>query len=209
MKTHDAAEECMCAGRRLFVSPHEAMEATGLTIKEPIWGATVHSTIEDDPLFSIALASDPMLVISVSKTQLRNHRKGLRLTGNNLVMKLGDHKVVRVSRGRYYIHWRGTTCLRPGAGAQDIWSFDDLGQNPLQFIQSLRPLPKFEVLAGNIGSVHTGDSFKAAVQCFEDYQKQSVEQYGRVAGETVLLLRNGERIREHQGSREFEFHAED
>ena len=64
----------------------------------------------------------------------------------------------------------------------------------------------YEVIVGNIGRVHEGsDSYKAA-SIYNRYVDLSKEGYGRAAGETVTLLRDGEIVQEHW---EFEIGAED
>lgn len=57
--------------------------------------------------------------------------------------------------------------------------------------------PLFEVLVGNIGTVYSGPLFKEALQDYSEYKRQSARQYGRAAGEPVILLRDGEVKWEH------------
>jgi hypothetical protein len=57
----------------------------------------------------------------------------------------------------------------------------------------------YEVLVGNIGTVHRGSNRKAADAVFALYRGQSKSGRGRAAGEDVTLFANGEPVREHQG----------
>lgn len=59
---------------------------------------------------------------------------------------------------------------------------------------------RYEVVCGNIGSVYSGPSAKEATEKFRAYVDASKSQYGRAAGESVTLFKNGEPIREHVGS---------
>lgn len=50
----------------------------------------------------------------------------------------------------------------------------------------------FQVIVGNIGTVYAGPLLREALSEYAEYRKQSVNNYGRAAGETVTLLRRGE-----------------
>jgi hypothetical protein len=56
-----------------------------------------------------------------------------------------------------------------------------------------------EVVVGNIGTVYSGTSRETAGEAFQTYAEQSETNYGRVAGETVTWLDNGEIVKEHVG----------
>lgn len=62
--------------------------------------------------------------------------------------------------------------------------------------------PKFEVIVGNIGTVYSGNNYMQAQTKYSAYVKQSREEYGRAAGETVTLFHNGEIRSEYQGTRQ-------
>jgi len=59
--------------------------------------------------------------------------------------------------------------------------------------------PTYEVIVGNIGCVYSGDDEDYSRRTFAEYVEQSVTRYGRAAGESVTLMRNGEPIAEHPG----------
>jgi hypothetical protein len=50
----------------------------------------------------------------------------------------------------------------------------------------------YTVIVGNIGLVYTGKSWEVASETYRDYVGLSKRGYGRVAGEPVTILRNGE-----------------
>lgn len=59
---------------------------------------------------------------------------------------------------------------------------------------------QFEVVVGNIGTVYRGPLLKQALEDYAEYKWQSVEGYGRAAGESVVILRDGEPTKyEHRG----------
>ena len=62
----------------------------------------------------------------------------------------------------------------------------------------------FEVIVGNIGNVYTGSFRGDAYNRFNTYVEQSKTNYGRAAGESVAILRNGEVIKEFIGTIEQE-----
>ena len=61
---------------------------------------------------------------------------------------------------------------------------------------------EYEVICGNIGTVHTGAAIRAAEIHFDEYVAQSKSEYGRAAGESVTLMRDGEIHREYIGTLE-------
>ena len=66
------------------------------------------------------------------------------------------------------------------------------------------PKSDYEVIVGNIGTVYRGTSFAAAQKNFATYREQSQSGYGRAAGESVTLMRDGEVIREFDAEAEAE-----
>lgn len=67
----------------------------------------------------------------------------------------------------------------------------------------------FEVVVGNIGTVHTGADQTAASTMYDSYVELSKTGYGRTAGESVYLMQDGEPIQEHQGTAGDESEQED
>lgn len=47
---------------------------------------------------------------------------------------------------------------------------------------------KYQVLVGNIGTVYNGDSLTQAIEVFLDYRGLSFSNYGRAAGEDVVVM---------------------
>jgi hypothetical protein len=64
------------------------------------------------------------------------------------------------------------------------------------------PLPWFDVIVGNVGSVYSGYSGGAAQEKYDAYVQDSKAGYGRQAGEDVTLFKDGEIVAEHQGTQE-------
>ena len=60
--------------------------------------------------------------------------------------------------------------------------------------------PFYEVIVSNVGKVAEGDNAFKANTVYNTYVGQSKRGYGRVAGETVALYRNGELVKEFLGS---------
>lgn len=60
-------------------------------------------------------------------------------------------------------------------------------------------MPKYEVHVGNVGTVHTGHDESAALQAFNEWVKVAQETVSRAAGENVLLMEDGEPMKEHEG----------
>ncbi len=60
----------------------------------------------------------------------------------------------------------------------------------------------YEVIVGNIGTVHTGSNGKDALEAFGEYVKLSRGNYGRAAGESVTLLADEEPIKEYYGTQD-------
>ena len=57
----------------------------------------------------------------------------------------------------------------------------------------------YTVVVANIGIVYSGTNRKQAESHFCEYRDQSRRNYGRAAGESVTLLRNGDPIWEFVG----------
>ena len=55
---------------------------------------------------------------------------------------------------------------------------------------------------GNLGQVFEGPNEIKAREAFKEYKGQSESDYGRAAGESVTLMRDGEPIQEHIGKQE-------
>lgn len=58
---------------------------------------------------------------------------------------------------------------------------------------------KFEVVVGNIGTVYAGNNYMQAQCKYARYVKASRDMDGRIAGEAVVLMHNGEIRMEHAG----------
>lgn len=58
----------------------------------------------------------------------------------------------------------------------------------------------FVVVVGNIGTVYDGPLFREALVSYSEYKQQSKENYGRAAGESVVLLKDGEPHYEYRGT---------
>lgn len=58
----------------------------------------------------------------------------------------------------------------------------------------------YEVIVGNIGTVHDGFNKAAALKDYTHYVTASKSPYGRASGEDVTLWRDGEIIKEHIGT---------
>lgn len=56
---------------------------------------------------------------------------------------------------------------------------------------------RYEVIAGNVGTVYSGNSLTDAENAYGNYVFLSVQGNGRVQGEPVTLLVNGEPVQEH------------
>lgn len=63
---------------------------------------------------------------------------------------------------------------------------------------------QYQVVVGNIGTVYDGPNVIEARMAYSSYVKQSTENYGRAAGESVTMFLNGEVRREHDGAGEDE-----
>ncbi len=55
----------------------------------------------------------------------------------------------------------------------------------------------YEVIVGNIGSIHQGCNRRIAERKYRAYVQDSIDGHGRAAGESVALFNNGEPIKEH------------
>ena len=58
----------------------------------------------------------------------------------------------------------------------------------------------YEVVVGNIGTVYSGRNGFEANKTFGAYVSQSKSNYGRASGESVVLFKDGEITREHEGT---------
>lgn len=58
---------------------------------------------------------------------------------------------------------------------------------------------RYEVIVGNIGRVYEGPSKTRAKETFYEYVKLSKHDYGRAAGESVIMLKDGFIYLEHKG----------
>ena len=58
----------------------------------------------------------------------------------------------------------------------------------------------YEVIVGNIGNVYSGNDAKEANDIWYEYSNQSANNYGRAAGEDVILMRDGEPLGEYFGT---------
>ena len=61
-------------------------------------------------------------------------------------------------------------------------------------------MAKFEVIVGNVGTVYSGNNYMQAATKYSAYVKLSKANYGRVAGESVTLMHNGEIRSEYEGT---------
>lgn len=61
-------------------------------------------------------------------------------------------------------------------------------------------MKNYTVNVGNIGQVYSGNSRAEAFKHFAEYVSQSKTNYGRAAGEDVVIMLNGQPLREHIGS---------
>ncbi len=55
----------------------------------------------------------------------------------------------------------------------------------------------YEVVVGNIGSVHQGHNRRKAETIFKTYVEQSKDGYGRAGGEQVTLFQNDDIAKEY------------
>ena len=60
--------------------------------------------------------------------------------------------------------------------------------------------PVYDVTVGNIGTVYSGPDGAEAVRTYLVYLEQSTANYGRAAGESVILFRDGDPLRAYLGS---------
>ena len=59
---------------------------------------------------------------------------------------------------------------------------------------------QFQVIVGNVGYVYEGNLFKEALQHYAEYKRQSMNEYGRAAGEDVTLMKDQEPLYEYFGT---------
>jgi hypothetical protein len=63
-------------------------------------------------------------------------------------------------------------------------------------------MSRFQLIVGNIGIVYDGDNEIHAKNQFNIYEYLSQERHGRYTGESVMLLKDDEILREHIGSQD-------
>jgi len=61
-----------------------------------------------------------------------------------------------------------------------------------------------EIIVGNVGNVYHGCDDVEASKAYEEYCKQSKENYGRASGESVVWLKDSEIYKEYSGTLEDE-----
>ena len=59
---------------------------------------------------------------------------------------------------------------------------------------------QYQVIVGNIGTTYEGTDKVTAFETYKEYVQQSKTAHMRAAGESVVLLVNGEIEKEHVGS---------
>lgn len=59
---------------------------------------------------------------------------------------------------------------------------------------------KWEVVVGNIGTVYDGSNGFEATKEYNQYVRLSKDNYGRVAGESVILFRDDDVYKEYYGT---------
>ena len=60
--------------------------------------------------------------------------------------------------------------------------------------------PIFEVIVGNIGTVYSGNNYMQAVSKYSAYVKLALSITGRASGESVVLMKHGDILREHEAA---------
>ena len=53
-------------------------------------------------------------------------------------------------------------------------------------------MSNYQVIVGNIGTVHEGNNPATARGVYDEYKQQSQSGYGRAAGEPVTMFKDGE-----------------
>lgn len=59
--------------------------------------------------------------------------------------------------------------------------------------------PLYEVIVGNIGTVHVGNDRAEASRHFREYVEQSMSGVGRAGCESVTMMKDGEPVAEFTG----------
>lgn len=59
--------------------------------------------------------------------------------------------------------------------------------------------PLYNVIVGNIGRVYSGNGTEA-MRVFATYKALSLDNYGRAAGESITIFKDGEIVKEFVGS---------
>lgn len=60
-------------------------------------------------------------------------------------------------------------------------------------------MARYEVIVGNVGTVYDGPSKREAQKKFALYKKQSHVRGSRVFNEDIIILRNGDIYKDHEG----------
>ena len=63
---------------------------------------------------------------------------------------------------------------------------------------------EYEVIVGNIGTIYDGGNYREALKRYRTYVKISKSESGRASGEDVIIMRDGEPVKEYFGSRSSE-----
>ena len=58
---------------------------------------------------------------------------------------------------------------------------------------------KYQVVVGNIGTIYDGNNYVTAMSNYSKYVDASKNNYGRAAGENVILMRDNEPMVEYFG----------
>lgn len=67
----------------------------------------------------------------------------------------------------------------------------------------------YSVIVGNVGEAFSGASFTRAQESYNAYKKLSQEGYGRIAGESVCMFRDGALLYEYMGNIDEEYEIAD
>ena len=61
-------------------------------------------------------------------------------------------------------------------------------------------MAKWQVFVGNVGTVYDGENLTVALRIYQDSRWRSKENIGRMAGEPVTVMRDGEPWAEYEGT---------
>ena len=59
---------------------------------------------------------------------------------------------------------------------------------------------RYEVIVGNVGTIYGGEEFAHASAVYRQGVQASKANYGRMAGEPVYLMQDGEPVDEYEGT---------